>query len=696
MTTDLPEIAAALPDYDVGPEIGRGQFGVIRSGRHRQLHRDVAIKQLAGPVSDQDAARFRREARILAQLDHPHVVRVFDLREQGELRLYVMELLPGGTLADLRAARMPVESAVAATLAAATALQNVHQRGVLHRDIKPENLMFDSNGTLKVTDFGIASDDGLGATAVGLTRAGEFFGTPAYASPEQARRLLGESTAEVGPAADQYALAAVLYEILSGRLTHDDTGGAAAILARRTREPAHPLAVVAPATDPRLASVVMRALERSPQDRYPSVEAFAVALAGAATQALGPDWLSRSGVRLRDMTPVVESGSASPASASRGAGERPRRRRRPVVAFAAAAMVLLAAAVGVAAWSRGSSDDSGAAGTSAVRTDAPELTVRWTVPTGNAVISSPAVDGAAAGEVVAVGSNDQSVYAINGDGSVRWKEPTGGRVRSSPAVADGVVFVGSDDAHLYALDLATGGRVWPPARAGTLQISGGAVVAGDQVLIGSDRLYAFGRADGAPLWSLPMGRPIESTPAVDGSTAVVGSTDGVVHGVDLGTRTERWHKATGASVVSSPTIDGGVAFVGSDDHRLYAFRVTDGSILWSRDLGSPVVSSPLVTTDRVVVGTVGGRLVAVDRSGGKVLWDYDAAADVASSPTLVGSTVVVGTEGGEVLAVSLDDGRLRGWSRLGGPVRSSPAAVSNGVVVGSNDGSVVRIGGITG
>src|SRR5689334_23248454 len=162
------QIAAALPDYDIGRELGHGQFGAVFLARHRQLARDVAIKQLVGERSDADAARFQREARILAQLDHAHVVKVYDYRESGTVRLLVMELLTGGTFADKIRSGISLETAIAATMAAASGLHHVHQQGVLHRDVKPENLMLSGAGVLKVTDFGLARGEVADQTVVEL------------------------------------------------------------------------------------------------------------------------------------------------------------------------------------------------------------------------------------------------------------------------------------------------------------------------------------------------------------------------------------------------------------------------------------------------------------------------------------------------------------------------------------------------
>ncbi|HEX2064635.1 MAG TPA: serine/threonine-protein kinase [Acidimicrobiales bacterium] len=178
-------IAAALPAYEVGEQMGRGAFGRVFAGRHRQLDRPVAIKQLAMEYSadPEVRARFLAEARLLATLDHPHVVPVYDYVEQGGLCLLVMEKLSGGTvLSRAGAGGVQMETACAVALAAASGLHHAHGRGVLHRDVKPENLLFSASGVLKVTDFGIAKV--VGGAKTSITTAGQVVGTPAYMAPE--------------------------------------------------------------------------------------------------------------------------------------------------------------------------------------------------------------------------------------------------------------------------------------------------------------------------------------------------------------------------------------------------------------------------------------------------------------------------------------------------------------------------------
>jgi serine/threonine-protein kinase len=305
-------VADALPAYDVGEELGRGAWGIVLRGEHRQLRRPVAIKQLSVALAGDPEVRrrFAKEAHVLAGLDHPHIVRVYDYLEQEGLCLLVMELLPGGTVRDrLTAGDLPGEVACGIALAACVGLDYAHGRGILHRDIKPENLLFGTPDQLKVSDFGIARVmDGSETLA---TSSGLLLGSPAYIAPEQ---VLGR---EPSAASDVYGVGMLLYKLLSRQLPFVEGGELLSVLYRRVHEQPRPLREVAPHIPEALARVTMRALATEPRERTARAEDLGAELADAAASAWGPGWLRRSGLT------VLASGRIASRLPASGAADGP-------------------------------------------------------------------------------------------------------------------------------------------------------------------------------------------------------------------------------------------------------------------------------------------------------------------------------------------------------------------------------------
>lgn len=297
MTAPL-SMVNALPQYRVGAQIGSGGMGEVYEGVHRTLGRHVAIKQLPPEITDRARAnvQFDREARVLASLDHPHIVPVYDYVQN----LLVMEKLDGGTVFDRSdARRIDNEQACAITLAMLSGLHAAHSAGVLHLDVKPRNLLFNTAGVVKVADFGIAQVISEGATLV--THGGQILGTPAYIAPEQA---MGNA---LTPAADVYAAGTVLYELLTGELPFDRERGALALIRQHMFADPKPIEGV---PEP-LAAVIMRSITREISGRYREAEAFAVDLAAAATTVYGQGWLERSGIPVLHLSPRVATSLAS-------------------------------------------------------------------------------------------------------------------------------------------------------------------------------------------------------------------------------------------------------------------------------------------------------------------------------------------------------------------------------------------------
>jgi len=295
-------VEQALPGYEVGREIGRGGWGVVRQGEHRTLRRVVAVKQLprAFGADPEVRQRFLAEARVVASLEHPHIVPVYDFVERDGVCLIVMELLTGGTLWErVEREPVPVGDASAIALAVLAALDHAHGRGVLHRDVKPDNVLFNDSGAPKLVDFGIAKV--LGEAGEHRTATGVIMGTPAYMAPEQG------TGRPVGPATDVYATGVVLYELLGGRLPFESTGDSMSQLYRHVNEPPPPLAEVAPSVPRPIADVVMVALAKDPADRHPGAAAFATALAAGAAEALGAGWLAESEVPVMGVARLATS-----------------------------------------------------------------------------------------------------------------------------------------------------------------------------------------------------------------------------------------------------------------------------------------------------------------------------------------------------------------------------------------------------
>ena len=298
----ISELQAVLPDYEVTSELGRGAMGIVYLGRHRALDRLVAIKELPPSFAADPTvrSRFLTEAKVVAALDHPHVVVIHDFVERDGHLALVMEHLPNGTVWDQFLNQgLAAPRACGLVLATLAGVHHAHDRGIMHRDIKPENLIFTHDGQLKVTDFGIAQV--LSGRETMATVEGAIVGTPAYMSPEQAEGR------PCGPQADVYASGAMLYEMLTGQLPFPHATDAMSMAtARLTNDPV-PIESVGPPVPGEIAEVTMRALARAESDRYPTAEAFGVALGEAAANTWGPEWMSEAGTAVRGSEAIEQA-----------------------------------------------------------------------------------------------------------------------------------------------------------------------------------------------------------------------------------------------------------------------------------------------------------------------------------------------------------------------------------------------------
>ena len=310
--------------YRLGQPLGHGGMAAVYLARDEELDRAVAVKLLAENLAGDVALRkrFLREARLAARLSHPNVVSVYDAGETEDGRPYiVMEHVEGVTLADLlrERGRLPAAEAVALAVQACRGLAHAHAAGLVHRDVKPQNLLLRPDGTLKVADFGIAR----AAETTALTQTGTVLGTAAYLSPEQAT---GEV---VTSAADVYALGAVLYELLTGRLPYE-FDSLLDLAEKQARGAIRPVSELSPQVPRHVEDAVMRSLARNPAYRPASAEALGrelapeepatkVARAPRRPSRRGRLWLVLSGAL------VAAAAALGIALATRGGGAPPPR-----------------------------------------------------------------------------------------------------------------------------------------------------------------------------------------------------------------------------------------------------------------------------------------------------------------------------------------------------------------------------------
>ena len=300
-------------------------------------------------------------------------------------------------------------------------------------------------------------------------------------------------------------------------------------------------------------------------------------------------------------------------------------------------------------------------------------------------------------DVMYIGADDANVYALNATSGVKlWAYTTGGVVRSSPAVVDGVVYIGSFDDKIYALNAANGAKLWDYST-GASVYSSPAVVNG-VVYVGSEdgNLYALDAANGNKLWNRTLGSVVESPAVADGMVYIGSWEDGVIYALNAANGAEIWSYSTGGSYVwSSPVVVNGVVYGvygGSVEQGIaYALNATNGAKLWSFSTGTDVEGSPAFFNGVVYIASMSGHVYALDASSGSLLWSCTVAANISASPVIAGGAVYVGGQDGLFYALDASSG-VQLWNRTVFGVISSPAVVNGVVYLGSDSANAYALG----
>jgi parallel beta-helix repeat protein len=296
-------------------------------------------------------------------------------------------------------------------------------------------------------------------------------------------------------------------------------------------------------------------------------------------------------------------------------------------------------------------------------------------------------------------------YALNAStGDLVWNYTTTGAVYSSPAVADGKVFVGSEDSVavsntlivnegiVYALNATNGAVVWNYT---VLCVMGSslAVAAGLVFVCSGEQVIALNESTGALVWHYATGFYVESSPAVVDGVVYVGSGDKSVYAVNATTGKKVWNYTTGSEVDSSPAVVDGMVFVTSDDNMTYGLNATNGAVVWKyRTGGEDWPSSPAVAAGLVFVGSEDKKVYALNATNGRLVWNYTTGSMISSSPAVASDIVFVGSDDGSFYALNESTGAFIWSYRTGGGALSSPAVADGKVYVGSENSRVYAFG----
>jgi len=633
--------------------------------------RIVAVKVIH-PQLCQDTEfirRFRHEAEAAQKVSGWYTAPVVAVGVTDNPPWLATAFVPGPSLEDIvgRYGALPLPALWRLAAGLAEALRAIHATGLVHRDLKPANVLLALDGP-RVIDFGISR----AVTDTRLTATGAIIGTPSYMSPEQVEAL------PAGPASDTFSLGSVLAFAASGsapfsgghqassasvmyRIVHAEPDLAAvpadirgliqACLAKdpRQRPDLRQVAAHGTATAERLglspavfwSHEVAKVIEAHQVALTAQIEALQVAPAAPAAEA----WRGNSGNSGNSMPavtpPPAAPASTHPSAVARGAAPGPSRRGL-IIGAGVAGVAVAGGAVGWALSSR----SLGGAPPSAGSTSAP-ATAGQALPTGQAL---------------------QQYYGAGPRRTAQWRFPTGNGIEANPGAGGGMVYVGSTDNNLYAVNIATGRQAWSYP-AGSVTAAPEVVGAVVCLSTSTGHFYALSAASGARAWDVNAGVPAiyKRTWAVDGDSVILGTETASPQAYDAATGAKGVSFSTQAPYVTALSADGGVLYALDAFGILYAFQTATGTEIWHRQLLStddPPGTGLAIGGGSVYVGTASGTLYAIGAASGQVQWTYRPGSGIDADLAIAGGVVYLKDNNGTVHAISAAS-RTPVWTRTG-------------------------------
>ncbi len=575
--------------------------------RFTRVKRVCIVKEMLNTATDPQVramikSHFEREANILASLNHPNIVQVFDFFTESARHYLVLEYVDGKTLEKMLADSegfLSEAQVVQWAVQICQVLSYLHSHDpepIVFRDMKPSNVMLDKYGRIRLIDFGIARVFESG-------QKGTMIGTEGYTPPEQYR-----GSAE--PRVDIYALGATMHHLLSKQ---DPKLEAPFSFHER------PIHRTNPTVSRELTEIIDRSLEYDIDKRYGSAEEMQRAL------------MSLSSVRGKGGTAAFGTTSFTSSDVM------------AIWRFRCEDEIRSSPTVHDGVVYIGSYDHN----LYALSADRGEFI--WKYPAEGGIASSPCVyEGR-----VFFGSADRLLYAVNVDtGRISWTCPTQGSVWSSPRAAFDHVFFGSDDRNLYAVNTHSGRVAWTFSTEGKVRSS--PAIGSDTIYVGCEGgvVYAVG-INKDTRWRYRAKRGVTSSPAFNEELVFVGCQDSHVYALDIRSGWPAWRQRTSGPIISSPTVDGRLVFVGSTDKHIYALDAESGRVVWRYTTEGQVTSNPAVFEDAVYFGSVDGMVYSLDTRTGNLRWRFQTEGQVLSSPIIADGIVYIGSDDRYVYALPI-------------------------------------------
>jgi outer membrane protein assembly factor BamB/predicted Ser/Thr protein kinase len=621
-------IAASIGRYEISGELGRGGMGIVYRAYEPVLDRTIALKVLSPDTMHHPgfAERLRHEAMSAARLRHPNIALLYEFGHADGMPFLAMEYVPGPSLRQLlEAGPLPYDRALHILGQIGEALDYAHSMGIVHRDVKPSNILVAPNDHVMLIDFGLAEM----AESSLLTADGVVLGTPHYMAPEQAD---GRGAC---PQSDQYSLAAVAYEMLTGTPPFHGRAATAVIYAH-IHELIPPPSERRPDVPSALDDVLLRALDKAPRDRYPSLASFVADLRAALAPPPAP----------------------------------PRKRGRRMWLPAILSLGLLLGAL-VALWvynTQNQAPPALAIGAARDRLPLPQQVI-WQYSFRPGGVSAPVL----LNDTLVVDTLDGALVALSADtGAIRWQERRVGDrdvMFGAPSVGSELVFVGTSDEDVLGLSPISGGVIWRSAVQGAVQTA--PVPHRDQLIVVTEKgyLYVLRSGNGQVIWGRPLQPGLRTPTASDDQIFVSAGT--LLSALDIRSGTVSWEFPAASTLTTRPTIFGDLVLVGTERGILHALRRSDGQEQWHTQFNSPLSAAPAVGTHIFVVDRSGG-VTALSADARRVIWHFDARAAIQATPLLANGMLMVGASNGLLYTLDASDGRQLARAQLGGSIDSTP------------------------